>query len=208
MMYLSGVVRDNLPRLDGLGVIITPNMGNRLDTALEGRLWAADNGCFSQGESFKVGRYITWLEEKVTPWRSSCLFATAPDVVCDAEATWKRSAPVLPLIRALGYRAAFVAQNGIDPHRLEWDAFDVLFLGGDTQWKLSQATRHLVTEAKRHGKWVHMGRVNSYKRLQRATLWGCDSADGTYVRFRPDVYVRTVAQWLDRVNGQHELWSA
>lgn len=210
MIYLSGVVsvKNMVHAHRDMGVIITPAHGNRVDISLDGRAWAADNGCFSQGEAFKVGRYITWLEEKVAPWQERCLFATAPDVLCDHDATWRRSAPVLPLIRALGYSAAFVAQNGIDARRLDWDAFDVLFLGGDTTWKLSQATRRLVTEAKRHGKRVHMGRVNSYKRLERAALWGCDTADGTYVRFRPDAYVRRVARWLERINRQPELLTA
>lgn len=204
-MYLSGVIRPTARTHPSLGVIITPAHGNSPAVCLPGRIWAADNGCFAQGESFKVGRYITWLEEKVAPYRETCLFATAPDVVGDAQATWKRSAPVLPLLRALGYPAALVAQNGFDVRQLDWDAFDVLFLGGDTAWKLSQGTRHLVHEAKAHGKWVHMGRVNSYKRLERAALWSCDSADGTYVRFRPDRYAATVCRWLERVNGQHEL---
>jgi uncharacterized PurR-regulated membrane protein YhhQ (DUF165 family) len=208
MLYLSGVVKP-MPRIHPqMGVIITPAHGNRVDLALEGQSWAADNGCYSQGDAFRLGRYIVWLEEKVAPWRASCLFATAPDVVGDHAATWKRSAPILPIIRALGYRAAFVAQNGIDPSALDWEAFDVLFLGGDTPWKLSQGTRHLVADAKAQGKWVHMGRVNSLKRLQRATLWNCDSADGTYVRFRPDRYIRDVGRWLDIVNGQRELIGA
>jgi hypothetical protein len=206
VIYLSGVVNSQLP--PNVGVMLTPRGGDRSDRALEGRIWAADNGCFAQGEAFKLGRYVTWLEEKVAPYREACLFATAPDVICDHEATWRRSAPVLPILRALGYRAAFVAQNGAEASSIEWDAFDVLFLGGDTEWKLSQRTRRLVEEAKGQGKWVHMGRVNSLKRLQRATLWGCDSADGTYVKFRPDRYVRDVARWLVTVNGQRELLGA
>lgn len=207
MIYLSAVIRPTATHPQ-LGVIITPAHGNSPAVCLPGRIWAADNGCFAQGEQFKTGRYITWLEERVAPYRDTCLFATAPDVIGDAEATWKRSAPVLPLLRALGYPAALVAQNGIDPRSLDWNAFDVLFLGGDTQWKLSQTTRQLVTEAKAHGVWVHMGRVNSLKRLQRATLWGCDSADGTYVRFQPDRYVTRVCHWLDIVNRQPELLTA
>lgn len=43
--------------------------------------------------------------------------------------------------------------------------FDVLFLGGSTAWKLGSAARRLTTEAKARGKQVHMGRVNSLKRL-------------------------------------------
>ncbi len=203
-MYLSGMTKPGSREHPMLGVMITPAHGNSV-TCLAGRMWAGDTGCFAQGDAFKLGRYITWLEEKVSPYREKCLFVTAPDVVGDADATWRRSALVLPLIRSLGYQAALVAQNGFEPSHIKWDAFDVLFLGGDTVWKLSQETRLLVEIAKREGKHVHMGRVNSYKRLERATLWGCDSADGTYVRFRPDAYVARVCQWLDRVNLQREL---
>ena len=154
MIYLSGHVRPDFAH-PAVGVILTPREGTRPDLALAGRTWwAADTGCFSQGKDLKIGRYVTWLEEKVAPRRDTCLFATAPDVLCDHEATWRRSAPVLPLIRVLGYKAAFVAQNGIDARRLAWDAFDVLFLGGDTAWKLSQSARELVEEAKQRNRWV------------------------------------------------------
>lgn len=207
MIYLSGVVRPGSREHPLLGMMITPAHGNSV-TCLNGHVWAGDTGCYAQGEAFKLGRYITWLEEKVAPYRSGCLFVTAPDVVGDAEATWRRSAPILPIIRALGYPAGFVAQDGIERTDIEWHAFDALFLGGTTAWKLSSARRELVAEAKARGKWTHMGRVNSYKRLERATLWGCDSADGTSVRFRPDQYVARVCNWLDRVNNQLELLRA
>lgn len=206
MLYLSGVVRAECLAHRHMGVVLTPAMGNLPD--LSGAAWAADNGCFSQGDAFRLGRYITWLEERMSRYRETCLFATAPDVLMDHAATWRRSSPILPVIRALGYRAAFVAQNGIDRRHLEWDAFDVLFLGGNTAWKLSQGTRRLVDEAKRQGKWVHMGRVNSYKRLERAALWGCDSVDGTYLKFGPDTNLRKLRRWVDLVNAQRELWDS
>jgi hypothetical protein len=40
-----------------------------------------------------------------------------------------------------------------------WDAFDVLFLGGTTDWKLGPAAADLTAEARRRGLVVHMGRV-------------------------------------------------
>lgn len=207
MIYLSGVVRAEAPYRPDFGYMMTPAIGNS-PVCLDQRVWASDTGCFAQGEKFRVGRYVTWLEERVSVYRSTCLFATAPDVLGDAEATWRRSAPIFPVIRSLGYRAALVAQNGIDPHYLEWDAFDTLFLGGDTSFKLSPATHGLVQQAKARGKWVHMGRVNSFKRLQLATHWGCDSADGTYIRFAPNVYLPRVCGWLDRLNRQPVLLAA
>jgi len=63
------------------------------------------------------------------------------------------------------------------------------------------AARELVREAKRRGKWVHMGRVNSLKRLQYATSIGCDSADGTYLVKAPDGNLPTLLAWLDQVNS-------
>lgn len=190
--------------MPGVGFMANPANGQRPE---DGMLWASDNGCFSAGASFRVGRYITWLEETLAPWRDTCLFAPAPDVVGDAEATWRQSASVLPLIRALGYPAALVAQDGIEHMaHIEWDAFDVLFLGGSTEWKLSPAAAQLVGEAKAHGKWVHMGRVNSGRRLRYAAEIGCDSADGTALAHAPDRYVPQIRRWLADVKQQPSLW--
>jgi hypothetical protein len=172
VIYLSGVVQPGIP------VLLTPNMGNRVPNDVP---WAADTGCYTQGDEFNIGRYYSWLAARQYA-ANRCLFATAPDVVGDAEATWHRSSDALPALRVLGYKAALVAQDGFNVISTDWDAFDVLFIGGTTQWKLT--TEGLVQEAKRFGKWVHMGRVNSEKRYRWARLAGCDSADGTYLAFR------------------------
>lgn len=164
--------------------------------------WAADTGCYTQGERFSLTRYLDWLEA-CEPYQSTCLFATAPDVVGDAEATWTRSAPVLPVLRDMGYRAALVAQDGLQTP--EWDTFDALFIGGTTRWKLSEHTRQLVQEAKKRGKWVHMGRVNSLRRLRAAEFMGCDSADGTYLKHGPDVNLPRVAAWLRVLREQPQM---
>lgn len=195
MIYLSGVIRAALLGLrPDLGVIVTPHMGNRLD--LTSTPWAADNGCFAKPALFTLDGYLAWLDARryAAP---TCLFATAPDVLGDAEATWERSRPVLPLIRALGLPAALVAQDGAESMDLDWPAFDVLFLGGSTAWKLSHHAKILTRQAKSHGKRVHMGRVNSFTRLQTAAMWGCSSADGTFLAFGPDLNVPRLIAWLD-----------
>lgn len=164
--------------------------------------------CFSQPERFDLEEYLRWLGQQDS---SSCLGATALDVVGDARATLERSLPVVPLIRALGYAAALVAQDGLEELVVPWDSFDVLFVGGTTEWKLSAAARELVAESKRRGKWVHMGRVNSAQRLLYAQRIGCDSVDGTYLAFTGSQGFAQVREWLaqcEAAAAQRDLFEA
>ena len=149
-----------------VGTILTPeNSGTRILSRF-GCVWAADNGCFKRGDAFDVGRYLRWLES-LTRFADSCLFATAPDVVGDSRATWERSREVLPELRNMGYLAALVAQDGLESGATPWHAFDALFVGGTTAWKLSESAYKLAGEAKARGKWVHLGRVNSEQRFKQ-----------------------------------------
>jgi hypothetical protein len=195
MIYLanasSPAVRAAMLTDPALGQMCTPNEGRH---PLPGVTWAADNGCFSVNY---VGdpRWMAWLARHA-PHADRCLFATAPDVVGDAAATLIRSAPHLPMIRALGYRAALVAQDGLEHLPVPWDTLDVLFIGGTVTWKLSPAAAGLVATARRRGKTVHMGRVNSSKRLTYAALLGCGSADGTFLAFGPNTNLPRLSRWL------------
>ncbi len=197
-LYLTGVKGPAvLPLLDSgdVGLLDTP--ANSYAKA-PGWLWAADNGCFNERTYVGDDAWFAWLERNAANV-GTCLFATAPDVVGDHDATLARSLPWLPRIRALGYPAAFVAQNGATATTVPWDAFDVLFIGGDTAWKLGPAAADLALVARRKGKRVHMGRVNSYKRLRHAAAIGCDTADGTFLAFGPDVNLPKLRSWIDRL---------
>lgn len=197
LTYLSGHIRESLPPY--IGFMLQPNMGNRPD--LTSRIWAADNGCFAAGDGFRLQFFETMLES-LDNYRGTCLFAVAPDVLGNAEATIKRSMPVLPRLRGYGYRAAFVAQDGQENLPVPWDEFDCLFVGGSTKWKLSEPAYSLVAEAKTRGKWAHMGRVNSEQRLRAAAAGGYDSCDGTFLKFGPDKNAPRLVKWLDRL-GQN-----
>lgn len=177
-----------------LGYIDTPAQGNRRYPFVT---WCADNGCFGKGYPGDWD-WIGWLARNVDDVES-CKFATAPDVVGDAVATLARSQPWLPMIRKLGYAAALVAQDGLEDLTVPWDAFDALFIGGSTEWKLGAAAAALTAQAKARGKWVHMGRVNSRKRLVYADDIGCDSADGTYLTYGPKVNLPRLLSWLDAI---------
>jgi hypothetical protein len=178
--------------------MLTPRMGQKPPV---GQPWAADNGRFNSPHEYTDAKYLAWLRKMPA---ESCLFATAPDVVGDARATLDMSRPMLPRIRALGYKAALVAQDGLEALDVPWDEFDCLFVGGTTMWKLSEHAYSLVAEANRRGKWTHMGRVNSWVRFRAAAAAGYDSADGTVLRFDPQ---RPVHKWSERALSQLGMWT-
>lgn len=195
MIYLSVPPTSSAAHWDAvrkgqLGVITTPRVGNTHVT--DWPIWAADNGCFTAGDSFDLKKYIAWLD-RLRPHAPRCLFATAPDVVGNADATWQRSRLVLPAIRKLGYKAALVAQNGL--RDVPWDAFDVLFIGGDDSYKLGSEAAAIVAEARARGKWTHCGRVNSARRWLACRQRGYHSADGTLLARGPDKNLQRVRRW-------------
>lgn len=194
MLYLGNPCSEDIRaamRASELGMITTPAQGNAL---VPGAMWAADNGCFGKGYPGDR-KWREWLERHVGD-AARCLWATAPDVVGDAVATLARSAPHLPTIRELGYPAALVAQDGLERLEVPWDSFDVLFLGGSTEWKLGEHAARLTATALDRGKRVHMGRVNSGKRFRYAKSLGCHSADGTFLVFGPDKNLVRLRRWI------------
>ena len=198
MLYFANPVRGGAQQAmrDGtLGYIDTPAQGNRRPA---GVTWCADNGCFGKGYPGAAG-WLAWLERNAAD-APQCRFATAPDVVGDAAATLQLSRPYLAQIRQFGYPAALVAQDGLENEVIPWSEFDVLFIGGTTEWKLGPAAAEIVREAKARGKWVHMGRVNSRKRMRYADSIGCDSTDGTYLVFGPTVNFDRLMGWLDELH--------
>jgi len=190
-LYMANPCGLALPLMqDGrLGYIDTPAQGNKRP---RGVTWCADNGAFS--DRFNEAKWWRFLVANASD-AGSCLLAVAPDVMGDAKATHLRSMPWLERIRGLGYPVAYVGQDGLENRIVPWYDFDALFIGGSTDWKLGDAARDLVAEAKRLGKWVHMGRVNSRKRYDYAHSIGCDSVDGTYLTYGPAVNLPKLLSW-------------
>ena len=238
-LYLSGVecaaTRAMEDAAQPVGLMLQPGSGLARH-AQHYRWWAADNGCFSQGETFDPRAWLAWLASlPEVGVRRRCLFAVAPDVVGDAAATWRRSRPWLDVVRSLGIPVALVAQNGADGHVGTWEhaeEWDALFVGGAPEcgrcgwvrrepadrrrrcpscggglqeWKLSAAAKACVDEARLGGKWVHVGRVNSWRRLELMASWNVDSVDGTYLAFGPDANGRRLARWLRRLECEVPL---
>lgn len=194
MIYLSG---KKIECSENIGVMLSFNVGKQ---SLRGHsLFAADNGCFADPEKYSNDGFLSWLNKLD---RKACLFAVAPDIVGNAEGTRERAYPMLPHIRELGFKAALVAQDGETSNLIDWGQLDAIFIGGSTEWKLSQAAGDIAAAARQKGKWVHMGRVNSFKRMRLAAAIGCDSVDGTYLAFEPDNRKGKIKEWINQLERQ------
>jgi hypothetical protein len=192
-LYFTNPSKATMPHImtGELGFIDTPRQGNRRPI---GVTWCADNGAFS--DKFNEKQWWTWLSNQ-TADADQCLFAVAPDVMLDPDATLERSKPYLPKMRALGYPAAYVAQDGQQQSTMPWGDMDALFIGGSTEWKFSDDVRGLVDEAHEHCIHVHLGRVNSKKRYDYARHeLGAGSVDGTFIVYGPEINLPRLLKWI------------
>jgi len=162
-----------------------------------GARWAADLGCLDGPEFVKrcnIEAARAWLFEKMVPYLCTCLFVTVPDVVGDAAATLVAFNDLRS--KFLGWPLAYVAQDGAEelefPMRQDF-TFDALFIGGSTDWKMSDGARQVIARAVAIGKHVHIGRVNYWKRYQHfRNMEGSNdfTCDGTRLRFERDKALR------------------
>jgi hypothetical protein len=169
-----------------LGRLATPDEYSGLtQTVARDVVWAADNGCYNQ---FDPAGYTRMLDT-IQPHADTCLFVTIPDTVGDATATAHQFETWWPATTRRGLPTALVAQDGLEHHTAwldqTWPRLNALFIGGTTTWKLGEHARALIAEARRRHLWVHMGRVNTARRIAYAREIGCHSFDGTkWVKWR------------------------
>jgi len=194
-------IRDAMTAGD-LGCITTPAQGNV--TFPDDWDVIADNGCFS--DRWTERRWESWLLDQ----SRSARFAVCPDVVDltgtpSHEPTLERWHRYAPMMHRHGFAVAFVAQVGATPDTIPPDC-DAVFIGGPTEWKLGDTAAAIVRSARAAGKWVHMGRVNSRRRFDAARQMGCDSVDGTFLTFGPDVNLPRLLRWVTSARRSPMLW--
>jgi hypothetical protein len=177
-----------------VGVLVVPAAGNAPEH-IRGRIWAMDNGAFS---GLDVPLFLRMLRA-YRGWKD-CLFVTAPDVVGDAEKTIEQFREWEPLIHSWGWPVAFVGQDGLKLSDVPWSSCEAVFLGGTTEWKLGRVARDLASYGNARGKWVHMGRVNSRRRLHYAMKIGSDSIDGTCFSRWSKVFLPKQREWINGFN--------
>ncbi len=197
----GGPALDRFGPSNYVGRLVSPRAGN---VARPGEWWAADNDAF---RAWDEDRYLAMLARTESWDLDRCLFVAAPDVVADAQATLDRFWNWYPEIAGRGFPIALVGQDGAEDLGLEWPAFDALFIGGSTAWKLSTAVADLAAEAKRQGKWLHVGRVNTRRRLRIAYDLGADSVDGTGWSKWPDFYLTHELPFLHGLHRQRTLFT-
>lgn len=206
MIYLTGVSNPTIEAYaatePALGLMAQPRSAvfNRIRHYQAG--YAYDNGAFgdfTSGREFSVTAWKRGLERTVT---RRALFCVVPDEVGDHEGTVRLWVEHNQPVREVGQVPAFVLQNGCQDFSQVPDGVRAVFIGGDDTYKLSAETARVCWQAKERGVWVHMGRVNSRSRFLRAWAMGCDSADGTFLRFGPSkLMLDRLSEWFKAGRG-------
>lgn len=198
MLLVSGATRtvERHREHPFLGRLLRPGNGNGPDDLP----WAIDNGAYAGFDEAAWWKLVSGLQGS-----PGCLWVVAPDVVADAPATMALYEIWEPRIRSLGFPVAFVAQDGQTADSVPWDRLDCLFIGGTTEFKMGPVARDLAWQAKAKGKLVHMGRVNSKRRMRYAYDIGCDSVDGTSFSRFPDRWIHWGLDALVKIEERGSL---
>jgi hypothetical protein len=203
VIYLSGCSSPSYEQaiIDmGVGLLIQP--GSYAPRRVEPfPWWAADNGCYPPDPEWSAGRWIKMLGGimDLDPGvKDKCLYLLVPDMPFDHFETLVRWYHCRPWAALTGLPLAFAAQDGCTVDSIPWNTLDVIFLAGTTEWKVGRGAFDVACQARERGKWVHMGRVNSWERLDLASAYGCDSSDGTFMKHgKPEDMVARIKVWLD-----------
>jgi hypothetical protein len=177
-----------------LGRLTQPRSGNRIaDLATCGLIWGADNDALA---GLDVDAYLTMIDQIAHHDQTYLRFVTAPDA-----ATMTPTGPVVSWEGTLwlwrswrsaltrrGLPLAIVLQDGATVETIPWGEISAVFLGGSTAWKEGSTAIGLLAEAKRRGKWRHIGRINTQRRER--LLWPhCESFDGGQYSQWPDTHI-------------------
>ncbi len=138
--------------------------------------YALDNGAYPAFE-----KRIEWDEaawRRLLLWSAMSgqrpLWVLVPDVVADREKTIERWSQFAGIVVAHGWRPAFALQDGMTFDDVPSDDC-MLFVGGSTEWKEAAIGPWCARFPGR----VHVGRVNTWRRLMLCYEAGVVSVDGT-----------------------------
>lgn len=161
-----------------VGWLVSPKLSNKTRI----RPWipyALDNDIFvtwSEGKPWSERLFFEGLDRvRLEATREGCRprWVAVPDRVADRRATLEQWDHYAPRVAAYGWPLAFVVQDGMTPRDIPGGA-DVVFVGGSTEWKWRTVEMWCET-----GRRVHVGRVNSLRRVWLCHDLGAESVDGT-----------------------------
>lgn len=198
MLLVSGATKTVKRYADNkhVGRLATPTSWNCLEEMANcGMAWAADNDCF---RGLDPDNYFSMLNTIASVDASRLLFISVPDVVADHHASAALFRYWYPALKRRKLPAAFVAQDGASIDGIPWDDISAIFIGGSTRWKLGQTSERIMRYAKKSGKWIHVGRVNTQERLRHCAAMGVDSVDGTQFSKWPDTHIPWAVRLLEQ----------
>lgn len=188
----------DLLRRYGWGLLISAS-GVLRDEGFD--LIAIDNGAWSafcKGIPWDESRFLLALEM----FGHRAQFVVTPDKVAGGLDSLRLSELWLP--RLAQYKLQLIpVQDGMTPADVRplLSASVGIFVGGTTEWKLA-TMRQWGELARETGCYIHVGRVNSAKRIHLCQDAGVHSFDGTSA----SVYSVTTRP-LDMARRQQPLWS-
>jgi hypothetical protein len=185
----SGIVHYLAGKYPGkIGMLISPKYWKNPPYYIP---YALDNGAFTGFNPDIFTQHINRPNRFHRP-----LWVAVPDAIADPEMTFRRWHKWNRIVAAHGFKLAFVAQDGMEPQDVPPEA-DCVFIGGTTDWKISNAYKF-----KDVAKLLHIGRVNTLGRLKWAEDIGADSVDGTgWFRGRDKKYYDMI-EWFEQKQGK------
>jgi hypothetical protein len=197
-----------------LGRLTQPRSGNDVqELATCGMAWAADNDALAGVDPDAL--LDMWNQIAAAP-RDRLLFVAVPDAVemtpTGPRGDWQGTLWLwrcwLPALRRRGLPAAIVAQDGATAETVPWSEIAALFIGGSDAFKLGPAAQMLCGSARARGVHVHVGRVNSMRRLQTVEAMGAGSFDGGQFSMFPDTYIPRYLRRLELKQHSMEMLNA
>jgi len=169
----------------------------------EGMRYALDNGAwtaFQQGQPFDEDAFVVAVDRlgERADW------VVLPDIVEGGLASLEYSLTWLERLRGMPSRLLIAVQNGMQVQDVASFLSPAvgIFVGGSTQWK-EETAQAWGSLARRRHCYLHVGRVNSARRIRICAAAGADSFDGTSV----SRYAKTLPR-LDRATRQADLFAA
>ena len=179
---------------------------SNIKTSLElGFRHAIDNGAwgaFRRGDAWDGEGFVKLMKQH----GKTADFIVVPDIVEGGLKSLDRSMAWLGACLQYGAKDVLIpVQDGMAP----WDLKPILeinnriglFVGGSTEFKLASLP-WWGRLARRYGRWLHVGRVNSVRRINLCLSSGADSFDGTSV----SIYAKTI-NTLDPARHQATMWA-
>jgi len=171
----TDVMRENLLN-NGWGFLITPGCTSSLKLIPEDTEVFLDNGAWmahKQGKTLNEDKFIRCLyqhHERVS-------WYVLPDIVEGGLRSLSLSFHWLEELRWAQAEPALAVQDGIQPEHLDNLPVNI-FIGGSTRYK-ERSMKMWADYAHKHGKFCHVGRVNTRRRMRICMRAYVDSFDGS-----------------------------